>query len=60
MYLENIKNYFENDFVKYDSNDERNLTNQTRDNFMKTSFISFICILLFKIIYLILQKYDLC
>ena len=60
MYLENIKNYFENDFVKYDSNDERNLTNQTRDNFMKTSFIIFICILLFKIIYLILQKYDLC
>ncbi len=60
MYLENIKNYFENDFVKYDSNDERNLTNQTRDKFMKTSFIIFICILLFKIIYLILQKYDLC
>lgn len=60
MYLENIKNYFENDFVNYDSNDERNLTNQTRDNFMKTSFIIFICILLFKIIYLILQKYDLC
>ena len=60
MYLENIINYFENDFVKYDSNDERNLTNQTRDNFMKTSFIIFICILLFKIIYLILQKYDLC
>lgn len=60
MYLENIKNYFENDFVKYDSNDERNLTNQTRDKFMKTSFIIFICILLFKIIYLTLQKYELC
>lgn len=60
MYLENIKNYFENDFVKYDSNDERNLTNQTRDKFMKTSFIIFICMLLFKIIYLTLQKYELC
>ena len=60
MYLENIKNYFENDFVKYDSNDERNLTNQTRDKFMKTSFIIFICIIVFKIIHLLLQKYELC
>ena len=60
MYLENIKNYFETDIVKYDSNDDRNLTNQTRDKFMKTSFIIFICILIFKIIHLLLQKYDLC
>ena len=44
MYLENIKNYFEADIVKYDSNDDRNITNQTRDKFMKTSFIIFICI----------------
>jgi len=60
MYLENIKNYFEADIVKYDLNDERNLTNQTRDKFMKTSFVIFICILIFKIIHLLLQKYELC
>lgn len=60
MYLENIKNYFEADIVKYDSNDDRNLINQTRDKFMKTSFIIFICILIFKIIHLLLQKYEFC
>lgn len=60
MYLENIKNYFEADIVKYDLNDDRNLTNQTRDKFMKTSFIIFICIIVFKIIHLLLQKYELC
>ena len=59
MYLENIKNYFEADIVKYDLNDDRNLTNQTRDKFMKTSFIIFICIIVFKIIHLLLQKYEL-
>lgn len=60
MNLKNLVEYFENDFVKYDSNDERNLTNNTRDKFMKTSFIIFICILIFKIIHLILQKYNIC
>lgn len=60
MYLENIKNYFEADIVKYDSNDDRNLTNQTRDKFMKTSFIIFICVIVLKIIHLLLQKYELC
>jgi len=60
MNLKNLVEYFENDFVKYDSNDERNLTNNTRDKFMKTSFIIFICILIFKITNLILKKYNIC
>ena len=60
MNLKNLVEYFENDFVKYDSNDERNLTNNSRDKFMKTSFIIFICILILKILYILLQKYNIC
>ena len=39
MYFTNLKNYIEADLSNYNSFDERNLTNQKRDLFMKLSFI---------------------
>ena len=55
--FKNFKNYVESDISKYNSFDERNLTNQKRDRFMETSFIIFIIALLGKIIHLLLLKY---
>ena len=58
--LKELKNYIEEDLSKYNSFDERNLTNQKRDMFMRISFIIFIIALLGKIIHLLLLKYEVC
>jgi hypothetical protein len=55
-----IKNYIEEDLSNYNSFDERNLTNQTRDKFMKVSFIIFFIVLFIKIIHLLFLKYKVC
>lgn len=55
-----LKNYIEEDLSKYNSFDERNLTNQTRDKFMKVSFIIFFIVLFIKIIHLLFLKYKVC
>lgn len=60
MKFKELKEYFEQDLEKYNSFDERNLTNEKRDLFMKISFITFFIILTSKIIHLFLKKYDLC
>tara|TARA_B110000879_G_C10670156_1_gene317650 strand:- start:131 stop:316 length:186 start_codon:yes stop_codon:yes gene_type:complete len=60
MYFTNLKNYIEADLSNYNSFDERNLTNQKRDLFMKISFILFIIALIGKIIHLLLLKYEVC
>ena len=58
--LKELKNYIESDLSKYNSFDERNLTNEKRDLFMKISFIIFIIALIGKIIHLLLLKYKVC
>lgn len=60
MFFTNLKNYIETDLSKYNSFDERNLTNQKRDMFMRISVIIFIIVLIGKIIHLLLLKYDIC
>ncbi len=56
MYLNNIKNYIENDLSNYNSVDQRNLTNQKRDIFMKVSFIVFMLLLFGKVCHLLLLR----
>ena len=58
--LKELKNYIDSDLSKYNSFDERNLTNEKRDLFMKISFIIFIIALIGKIIHLLLLKYKVC
>tara|TARA_Y100001935_G_C17309686_1_gene514929 strand:+ start:1492 stop:1737 length:246 start_codon:yes stop_codon:yes gene_type:complete len=58
--LKELKNYIESDLSNYNSFDERNLTNEKRDLFMKISFIIFIIALIGKIIHLLLLKYKVC
>ena len=58
--LKELKNYIESDLSNYNSFDERNLTNQKRDIFMKISFIIFIIAIICKIIHLLLLKYKVC
>tara|TARA_B100000427_G_C15496606_1_gene590092 strand:- start:368 stop:562 length:195 start_codon:yes stop_codon:yes gene_type:complete len=58
--LKELKKYIESDLSKYNSFDERKLTNQTRDMFMKISFIIFIIALIGKITHLLLLKYEVC
>jgi hypothetical protein len=60
MKFKELKEYFEQDLEKYNSFDERNLTNEKRDLFMKISFITFFIILTCKIIHLLLLKFNLC
>ena len=60
MFFTNLKNYIETDLSKYNYFDERNLTNQKRDMFMRISVIIFIIVLIGKIIHLLLLKYDIC
>tara|TARA_B100000214_G_scaffold272811_1_gene203007 strand:- start:2662 stop:2856 length:195 start_codon:yes stop_codon:yes gene_type:complete len=58
--LKELKKYIESDLSKYNSFDERKLTNQTRDMFMKISFIIFIIALIGKVIHLLVLKYKVC
>ena len=58
--LKELKKYIESDLSKYNSFDERKLTNQTRDMFMKISFIIFIIAFIGKIIHLLVLKYKVC
>ena len=60
MYFTNLKNYIAGDLSNYNSFDERNLTNQKRDMFMKISFIIFILALIGQIINLLVLKYNIC
>ena len=60
MFFTNLINYIENDLSKYNSFDERNLTNQKRDMFMKIAFIIFIIAIIGKITHLLLLKYEVC
>lgn len=58
--LKELKNRFESDLSKYNSFDERNLTNEKRDLFMKISFIIFIIAILCRVIHLLLIKNKVC
>jgi|TARA_Y100000996_G_scaffold414606_2_gene406008 hypothetical protein len=58
--LKELKKYIESDLSKYNSFDERKLTNQKRDMFMKISFIIFIIAFIGKIIHLLVLKYKVC
>ena len=60
MFFTNLINYIETDLSKYNSFDERNLTNKKRDMFMKIAFIIFIIAIICKIIHLLLLKYEVC
>ena len=60
MYFTNLKNYIAGDLSNYNSFDERNLTNQKRDMFMRISFIIFILAVFGKIFQLLLLKYEVC
>ena len=60
MYFTNLKNYIAGDLSNYNSFDERNLTNQKRDMFMRISFIICILAVIGKIFHLLLLKYEVC
>ena len=49
MNFKKVKSYIEDDLKKYNSFDDRNLTNQDRDIFMGLSFIIFFIALILKI-----------
>ena len=60
MYFTNLINYIDADLSNFNSFDERNLTNQKRDMFMKIAFIIFIIAIIGKITHLLLLKYEVC
>jgi hypothetical protein len=56
MNFNEVKSYIEDDLKKYNSFDDRNLTNQGRDIFMGLAFITFFLALIIKFIHLLCVK----
>lgn len=56
MNFNEVKSYIEDDLKKYNSFDDRNLTNQGRDIFMGLAFITFFLALVIKFIHLLCVK----
>ena len=56
MNFKEVKSYIEDDLKKYNSFDDRNLTNQGRDIFMGLAFIIFFIALIIKFIHLLCVK----
>lgn len=56
MNFKEVKSYIEDDLKKYNSFDDRNLTNQDRDIFMGLSFIIFFIALILKFTHLLCVK----